>query len=98
MLNNRMGALISMKNVPLSSKARTIINTKKNIKIESLLNAGDDYGLIIISNKKFRKEIKSIAKKNKVKISCIGKIIRERGIHFDSLINMDNIKKFDHFS
>ena len=98
MLNDSMGALININNVPLSFKAQKIINNKKNIKIENLLNAGDDYGLIIISNRKFRKEIKSIAKKNKVKISCIGKIIRESGIHFDSSINMDNIKKFDHFS
>ncbi len=98
MLNDSMGALININNVPLSFKAQKIINNKKNIKIENLLNAGDDYGLIIISNKRFRKEIKSIAKKNKVKISCIGKIITESGIHFDSYINMDNIKKFDHFS
>ena len=50
------------------------------------------------SNKKHRKEIKSVAKKNKVKISCIGKIIRDKEIHFDSYLDMDNIKKFDHFS
>ena len=74
------------------------INTRNNFKLENLLNAGDDYGLIIISNQKNRNKIFSIAKKNNVKISFVGKIIREKGIHFDSHLDMKNIKKFDHFS
>ena len=28
----------------------------------------------------------------------IGKIISEKGIHFDSHLDIKNIKKFDHFS
>ena len=36
--------------------------------------------------------------KNNIKITLIGKIITEKGIHFDSYLDMKNIKKFDHFS
>ena len=48
--------------------------------------------------KKNRKKILSIANKNNIKISLIGKIISEKGIHFDSYLDIKNIKKFDHFS
>ena len=33
-----------------------------------------------------------------INITLIGKIISEKGIHFDSHLDMENIKKFDHFS
>ena len=69
-----------------------------NFKLENLLNAGDDYELIIISNQKNRNKIFNVANKNNVKVSLIGKIISEKGIHFDSHLDMKNIKKFDHFS
>ena len=98
MLNDNFGALIYTNEIPLSTKAKKIINLDNDIKLENLLNAGDDYELIIISNQKNRNKIFNIAKKNKVKISCIGKIIRKKGIHFDSYIDMNNSKKFDHFS
>ena len=97
-LNNKAGAIINIKNIPLSIKANKIINSKNYINLENLLNAGDDYGLIIVSNPRYRKKIKNIALDNKTKISCIGKIIRKKGIHFDSQFNIDNFKEFDHFS
>ena len=98
MLNDKFGVLINVNKVPLSSNTKKILNMSNNFKLENLLNAGDDYGLIIISNQKNRNKIFSIAKKNNVKISFIGKIIKEKGIHFDSHLDMKNIKKFDHFS
>ncbi len=98
MLSSKYGALINVKNIPLSVNTKKILNTRNDFKIEDLLNAGDDYGLIIISNQKNRKKILSTAYKNNVKISHIGKIISEKGIHFDSHLDMKNIKKFDHFS
>ena len=97
MLNSKYGALINIKNIPLSANTNKILKIRNNIKIENLLNAGDDYGLIIISSKKNRNKILHISNKNKVKISCIGKIIKENGIHFDSHLYIKNIKKFDHF-
>ena len=98
MLNDKYGALINVNKIPLSVKTKKILNNKNNIKLEDLLNAGDDYELIIISSQKNRNKIFRIANKNNVKISCVGKIINEKGIHFDSHLDIKNIKKFDHFS
>ena len=98
MLNGKYGALINVSKIPLSMNSKKVLNIKKNFRIENLLNAGDDYELIIISSQKNRNKIFSIANKNNVKISCVGKIINEKGIHFDSHLDMKNIKKFDHFS
>ena len=97
MLSGKYGALINVNKIPLGTNTKKILKNKNNFKIENLLNAGDDYGLIIISSQKSRNKILRIANKNKVKISCIGKIIKEKGIHFDSHLDMKNSKKFDHF-
>ena len=35
---------------------------------------------------------------NNINVTLIGKVISEKGIHFDSHLDMKNIKKFDHFS
>ncbi len=98
MLNNKYGALINVNKTPLSVKTKKILNFKNNFRIENLLNAGDDYELIIISSQKNRNRIFNIASKNNIKITLIGKIISEKGIHFDSYLDMKNINKFDHFS
>jgi thiamine-monophosphate kinase len=98
MLNNKYGALINVNKIPLSFKTKKILNNKNNFRLENLLNAGDDYGLIIISSQKNRYKIFNIANKNNINITAIGKIISEKGIYFDSHLNMKNIKKFDHFS
>ncbi len=98
MLNNKYGALINVNKIPLSIETKKILNNKNNIRIENLLNGGDDYGLIIISSQRNRNKIINIANKNNIKITLIGKIISEKGIHFDSHLDMKNIKKFDHFS
>ena len=98
MLNDKYGALISLNKIPLSIKAKKLIFDLKKIKLEHVLNSGDDYSLIIVSNKKYRKKIKNIANKNKVKISRVGKVVLEKGVQFDSYINNNIIKEYDHFS
>ena len=98
MLNDKYGALINVNKIPLSVKTKKILNNKNNLRFEDLLNAGDDYELIIISSQKNRNKIFNIANKNNINISLIGKIISEKGIHFDSHLDIKNIKKFDHFS
>ena len=98
MLNDKYGALISLNKIPLSIKAKKLIFALKKIKLEHVLNSGDDYSLIIVSNKKYRKKIKNIANKNKVKISRVGKVVLEKGVQFDSYINNNIIKEYDHFS
>ena len=40
----------------------------------------------------------SIIKPDATRRNLIGKIISQKGIHFDSPLDMNNIKKFDHFS
>ena len=98
MLNNKFGAMINLNKIPLSVKTKKILNNKNNFRLEDLLNAGDDYELIIISSQKNRNKIFNIANKNNIKLTLIGKVISEKGIHFDSDLDMKNIKKFDHFS
>ena len=98
MLNSKYGALINVNNIPLSFKTNKMLDIQNNFKIENLLNAGDDYELLIISSRKKRNKIFSIASKNNIKISRIGKIISKKGIHFDSHLDIKNINKFDHFS
>ena len=98
MLNGKFGVLINVNKIPLSVKTKKFINLNHKFRIENILNAGDDYGLIIISNQKNRNKIFNIANKNNINITLIGKIISEKGIHFDSHLDMKNIKKFDHFS
>ena len=98
MLNDKYGALINVNKIPLSVKTKKILNNKNNFRLEDLLNAGDDYELIIISSQKNRNKIFDIANKNNINVTLIGKIISEKGIHFDSHLDVKNIKKFDHFS
>ncbi len=98
MLNNKNGALINVNKIPLSVKTKKFLKNKNNFRLDDLLNAGDDYQLIIISSQKNRNKIFNIANKNNINVTLIGKIIREKGIHFDSHLSMKNIKKFDHFS
>ena len=98
MLDNNFGALINLNNIPLTPKVKKIINGNTDISLENILNGGDDYCLIVISKYQNRRIIENIAKKNKTKINLIGKIISKKGIHFDSYININNFKEFDHFS
>ncbi len=96
MLNDSYGAKINLKNIPISKYSAEIIK-KNKLKFSELLNCGDDYELIIVSDKKYRKKILNIAKINKVKISHIGEIIKKLDFVFDSkkLLNISN--NFDHF-
>lgn len=96
-LNNNAGAFIKTSNIPISTYAKKILSTK-HFKFEDIIDAGDDYGLIIIAKDKYRTKIKKICQKNKIKISLVGKIVRKKGIHFDSQLSIDNFKYFDHFS
>ena len=69
----------------------------KAIKFSDILSWGDDYELIFTSFKKNRKKLLSLARKNKVKISLVGTIIKKNGIFDDSLKLIKNISSFDHF-
>ena len=91
------GAAIFINQIPISNNLKKIIKNKK-IDFENILNSGDDYELIVISNRKFRNKIFKIAKINNVKITLIGKTIKKAGLIFDSDKDLNIPREFDHFS
>ncbi len=91
------GAIIDLSKIPISKNLEIIIKNKK-MKLKNILNSGDDYELIIISNRDFRNQIISIAKNNKTKITLIGKTIKKNGIFLDSNHSYNIPREFDHFS
>lgn len=94
---NKNGAFIDINQIPISKNLKKIIKNKK-IDFESVLNGGDDYELIIVSNRKFRNKIINIAKINNTKITLIGKTIKKSGLFFDSKGSLNIPREFDHFS
>ena len=96
MLNMKYGAKIFLENLPISSNLKKILN-KKLVNIDNILNCGDCYQLIIISNKKFRNKILSTAKNNNLKISRVGKVIKKFKIIGDSNYTLNIPREFDHF-
>ena len=96
MLFNKYGAKLNLSKIPLSNNLK-IITKKFNINLNKIINSGDDYQLIIISNKKNSSKLLKIAKKNKIKISKIGVITKKLGLIDDSDETIDIPSEFDHF-
>jgi len=98
-LKNNFGAKINKKNIPISSNLKKIISENKSkIFIDQILSWGDDYQLIFTANKKYKIKINNLAKKNSVKLSKVGSIIKFKGIFDDSMNLIENLSSFDHFS
>lgn len=98
-LNDKYGAKIFKKSIPISSNLKKImLNNKKLINFDEILSWGDDYELIFTSKKKNKRKLISLAKKNNIKLSNIGSIIKKKGIFDDSLKIIKNVNSFDHFS
>ena len=98
-LNNKVGAIINKKDFLISKNLRNIISTNKfKISIEDILSWGDDYELVFTANKKFRNQINNLGKVNSVKLINIGIIIKDKGIHDDSMNIIKNLSSYDHFS
>ena len=98
-LDGKFGAKIHIKSIPFSIMLKKIlIKHNSLIKLDDILNWGDDYELIFTSFKKNRKKLLSLSKKNRVKLSLVGSIIQKPGIFDDSLNIIKNIHSFDHFS
>ena len=96
MLNNRYGAFINLNKIPISSKLLILIK-KGIIKKNQIINCGDNYELIIISSNKNRNKINKFAKQNNIKITRIGKIMKNLGFQFDSNNLPVILREFDHF-
>ena len=97
MLNNNFGAILNFKSIPISKNLKKMINNNF-VKLEEVLNWGDDYQLIFTSHSKFEKNIIKIAKEKKVKITKIGRITNKPGIYTDSLKLINSYRYYDHFA
>jgi thiamine-monophosphate kinase len=98
-LNNKVGAKLFKKDFLISNNLRNIISTNKSeISIEDILSWGDDYKLLFTSNKKFKNKIYNLGKKNNIKLTNIGTIIKAKEIYDDSMNVIKNLSSYDHFS
>ena len=98
-LNKKYGAKINLKNIPISANLKKIcLNPKSKINLKDVVSWGDDYELIFTSKKKNKDKLLTLAKRNKIKLSNIGSIIKKKGIFDDSFSLIKNISSFDHFS
>ena len=97
-LNQRYGAKIIKKSIPISNKLKKILlNNSSLVDLDEILGWGDDYELLFTAKKKYRRQLMSLSKKNNIKLSRIGSIINKIGIFDDSLKLIKNINSFDHF-
>ena len=98
MLDDKYGAKIIKKNIPITYNLKKILLANKSIiDFEDILKWGDDYELIFTAKTASRKKILSLSKKNHVKLSKIGTIVKNKGIHDDSSNLIKNISSYDHF-
>ena len=91
--NSNCGLIISSSKIPISLKAKEILN-KKHYSLNNLINAGDDYELAFSVNKQDLEYIKKIANIQKVKVSVIGKFTKEKKILLDNKVFS---KGYSHF-
>lgn len=96
MLNNKYGAKLFTNSVPVSNNLKKILDDKI-VNKNQILNCGDCYQLIVVSNKKYRNQIISKAKINNVKITRVGKVIKKIHIINDSNYTLNIPREFDHF-
>mgnify|MGYP001252911958 CR=1 FL=1 len=98
-LNNKVGASLIKKDFLISNNLKNIISTNKSkISIEDILSWGDDYQLVFTANKNFKNKINNLGKKNNIKLTNIGTIIKAKGIYDDSMNVIKNLSSYDHFS
>ena len=92
----KLGAHIIYSQIPFSRKAKYLL--KNNfVSANSLLTGGDDYQLIFTTSSKHDNEIINISKKNKCKISKVGRIINKHGIFVDGKKLMNSMQSFQYF-
>mgnify|MGYP001218365641 FL=1 len=98
-LNNKVGASLIKKDFLISNNLKNIISINKSkISIDDILNWGDDYQLVFTANKKYKNKINNLGKKNNIKLTNIGTIIKVKGIYSDSMSVIKNLSSYDHFS
>ncbi|MDB0003778.1 hypothetical protein N9E50_03920, partial [Alphaproteobacteria bacterium] len=96
---NKVGACLIKKDFLISDNLRNVIlKNKSKISIEEIFSWGDDYQLVFTANKKFKNKIYNLGKKNNIKLTNIGTIIKDKGIYDDSMNIIKNLSSYDHFS
>ena len=76
-LSSKCGAIIYSENIPFTKQTKKLLILKK-IDVNYLLTCGEDYQLIFTAKKSNLKKIISIAKKDSIKITKIGNIIKKK--------------------
>jgi len=98
-LNDRVGAVLRKKDFFISNNLKKIISENGfHISYDDVLSWGDDYQLIFTANKKFKNKIINLGKKNNIKLTRIGTVIKVKGIYDDSMKVIKNLSSYDHFS
>ena len=90
------GADIESSQIPFSKKTKFLIENNL-INSDSLLIGGDDYQLIFTTSRNNDNEIFNISKKNKCKVSKVGRIIDKKGIFIDGKKLLNFKKSFQYF-
>jgi len=93
---SKCGAIVYSESIPFTKETNSLIS-KKKINLDYLFTCGEDYQLIFTANKNFKNNINKLAKKNNVKLSNVGSIIKTKGIFDDSMCLIKNLSSFDHF-
>ena len=94
--NTKLGAYIESSQIPFSKKTKFLI-ANNLINFDSLLTGGDDYQLIFTSSRNNDNKIFNISKKNKYKVSKVGRIVAKKGIFIDGKKLLNFKKSFQYF-
>ena len=96
LINDKFGAELKLSNIPFSKYTQKLINLKK-IKYSDLLSGGDDYQLILTIDDKNEHKLKKLANKSKIKLTKVGKIIKNKGIFLDGKKLNNTNNSFEYF-
>ncbi len=83
------GANINLTDIPLSSSAQYYFDFyhKSTIDWSMVLTQGDDYELCFTANKENESAVKTLAKKHRLKVTCIGEITESNELVFTDINN-----------
>jgi len=90
MNRQKLNYKIHIDKVPISKKLNNLIKQNK-FKKENFISNGDDYQILFTSSPKNLNKIKKLASRIKIKITPIGKIIKEANLILNS--NNENLIK-----
>ncbi len=81
--NSNCGLRLYSKKIPFSKICNKLL-TKKLIKCEELISAGDDYELAFAVDNKYVRKIKNIAAKHSIELKVVGEFIKDKNVYLDN--------------